>query len=171
MSHRDERDEIKELRKIEHDLRKENAILRDIRDELKPHPHLSSIEIAFTRRTHMATVGPVTLEQGQSAIASLVYKDQFGQPMPDTFVPPPASYTIDNPAIASSTPDADGQHDVVAWVSGGAANLSASVLGPAGANLTDTKTVTCVPPVVDAPVLSSIEIAFDAPAAPAAKKP
>ena len=111
----------------------------------------------------MATQGPVTLNQGQTTTATVLYFDQNGAPMPSTFVPPAVTYSIDNAAIATSTPASDGQSDLITYVSGGVANLTATVLGPNGTNLTDTETVTCTPPVQGSPVLSSIKIAFSTP--------
>lgn len=106
--------------------------------------------------------GPVILNQGQSTVATVLYFDQTGAPMPSTFVPPPVSFLIDNSTIASSTPGADNQSDTVAYVAAGVANLTATVTGPNGP-LTDTETVTCNPVVVPPPVLSSIKIDFSTP--------
>jgi hypothetical protein len=83
--------------------------------------------------------------------------------MPAGFVPPNITFLIDNPALASSTPNADNQTDVVTYVSAGVANLTASCTSAEGLALTDTETVTCSPVVVPPPVLSSIKINFTAP--------
>ena len=105
----------------------------------------------------------VTLASGQSVVASVLYFDQTGAAMPTGFVPPAVTFTIDNPAIATSTPNADGQTDVVAYVSAGVANLTASVTSAEGLALTDTEAVTCSPVVLPPPVLSSIKVDFAPP--------
>lgn len=107
--------------------------------------------------------GPVTLASGQSTVATVLYFDQTGAPMPSTFVPPAVTFAIDNSAVASSTPGADGQSDTVAYVSAGVANLTASVTSAEGLALTDTETVTCSPVVLPPPVLSSIKVSFSTP--------
>lgn len=105
----------------------------------------------------------VTLSQGQATVASVLYFDQTGAPMPSGFVPPNVSFSIDNSGIASSTPNSDNQTDVVAWVSAGAANLTATVVSAEGVTISDTETVTCSPVVVPPPVLTSIKIDFATP--------
>lgn len=134
-------------------LERENEILARMR------PYLAFIKIRFTRSNGMATQGPVVLNPGQSTVATVLYFDQSGNPMGAGFTPPTVTYAIDNASIASSTPEADGQSDDVAYVSAGVANLTATVQGPTGP-LTDTETVTCNA----APqVLSSVKIAFSTP--------
>jgi hypothetical protein len=133
-------------------------------------PRLSFVKIAFEKKgaVNMPPVqGPVVLNQGQATQATLLYFDQTGNPMPAGFVPPAVTYAIDNPAIASSAPESDGQTDDIAYVSAGVANLTATVQGPNGP-LSDTETVTCNPVVVPPPVLSSVKIAFTAPVPPVA---
>jgi hypothetical protein len=147
-----EDEELRVLRDIDHT---EHEIL----DRLSPK--LTFIKISFLRGEFMAE-GPVTLQVGQSTIASIDYFDQNGNLMPPTFVPPNVTYSIDQPTIASSTPNADNQTDAVAYVAAGVANLTATVAGPNGP-LTDTETVTCVAGVTAPPVLSSIKINFAAP--------
>jgi hypothetical protein len=110
-----------------------------------------------------STVGPVTLNQGQSTIASVQGFDQFGNPMPADFVIPPVTFSIDNSTIASSTPNADGVTDAIVGLTGGVANLTATVQGPNGP-LSDVETVTVVASPPPTPVLSSIKIAFSTPA-------
>jgi hypothetical protein len=126
-------------------------------------PHLAFIKLVFTQQKEeklMAGIqGPVTLSVGQSTTASVLGFDQFGNPMPSDFVMPPVTFSIDNSALATSTPNADGVTDVIAAVAAGVANLTASVSGPNG-TLTDTETVTVTPAVVVPPVLSSIKVAF-----------
>lgn len=106
----------------------------------------------------MPTPGPVTLTSvGQTVTAVVLGFDQFGQPWTEPL--PPVSFSIDNPAIATSTPSADGVTDIIEAVADGTANLTASLTTAEGVALTDTETVTVAiaPP---APVLSSIKIAF-----------
>jgi hypothetical protein len=143
-----EREELKVLREIEKDL-----------DKLVK-PRLSFVKISFGGT--MAQ-GPVTLSQGQSTTATVLYFDQTGAPMPDNFVPPAVTFAIDNPAIASSVTAADSKSDAVGYVAAGVANLKASVTSAEGLALSDTETVTCLPPTVPTPVLSSIKVDFSTP--------
>jgi hypothetical protein len=139
-------------------------------------PTLSFFRIAFTPAsllppnpcvpgdsTMNPEEGPISLTVGQTTTASLIGFDQFGKPMPSDFVMPPVTFSIDTPAIASSTPNGDGVTDAVVGVSVGVANLTASVYGPNGI-LTDTETVTVTPAVQAPPVLSSVKVAFTQPA-------
>jgi hypothetical protein len=146
------------LEEILREEQKQTVLLTEIRDDLRPK--LSAIEIRFG--DNMAQ-GPVTLSSGQSTTATVLYFDQTGAPMPSTFVPPTVTYTIDNAAIASSTPGADGQSDLVTYVSAGVANLTAAVTSAEGLALSDTETVTCSPVVTPPPVLSSVKINFSTP--------
>lgn len=139
-----------------------DCTLHRILERLPARPQLTGIKIRFTTKGNFME-GPVTLQQGQSTIASIDYFDQTGAPMPAGFVPPNISYSIDNSAIASSTPNPDNQTDVVAYVTAGVANLTASCTSAEGLALTDTETVTCSPVVLPPPVLSSIKINFAAP--------
>lgn len=106
--------------------------------------------------------GPVVLNAGQSTVATVLYFDQSGNPMPASFVPPSVTFTIDNSSIASSTP-IDAQSSTVAYVAAGVANLTAAVTSAEGLSLTDTETVTCNPVVTPPPILSSVKISFSAP--------
>ena len=106
----------------------------------------------------MATIGPVTLTSvGQVATASVVGFDQFGNPMPASFVMPSITWTDDDAAGAIVTLDAVA--GTVTAVANGVANLTASVTSAEGLALSDTETVTVAIPVA-VPVLSSIKIAF-----------
>lgn len=146
-----------------HEFRHLNQEVHELRKYFT-RPHLTSIRLTFSKgRHHMPTQGPVTLASGQSAVATVLYFDQTGAPMPVSFVPPAVTFAIDNSAIASSTP-IDGQSDTVAYVSAGVANLTASVTSAEGLALADSETVTCSPVVLPPPVLSSIKIAFSDPA-------
>src|SRR4029077_1594916 len=122
-------------------------LLQVIACELVPQEStLSQIKIIFERNNLMAAPlpgsDPVTLQPGQSTTAKVLYFDQNGNPMPSSFIPPSVSYSIDHPEFASSTPQADGQSDLVAYVSAGVAQLTATVQGPNGP-LSDSETVTC----------------------------
>jgi hypothetical protein len=130
-------------------------------------PKLSRIEIAFTAPSTskgdvpMATQGPVTLTTaGQVTTASINGFDQFGNAWTGTI--PPVTYAIDNPAFATSVPNADGLTDAVTAVANGVANLTATLTTVEGLALSDTESVTVAIPIVPppTPVLSSIKIAF-----------
>ena len=99
----------------------------------------------------MFTPGPISLVDGQSTTAEVLGYDQYGAPFP---LPDGTSvtYSIDSPAIATSTPNSDGLTDAIAGVGVGVANLTAKV-----GSLSDTEPIT----VTAAPsVLTSIKIAF-----------
>lgn len=155
-----ERKEIKILKELEVTEKHIEKDLGQIIGILKPRT--SHIKIAFTKGSTMAE-GAVVLSSGQSTVATIDYFDQTGAPMPAGFVPPAVTYSIDNSAVASSTPGTDGQSSAVAYVSAGVANLTASVTTAEGLNLTDTETVTCSPVVAPPPVLSSVKINFSTP--------
>jgi hypothetical protein len=138
----------------------QQATLDAILAELRPTPStLNQIRIAFGGTMSQT----VTLASGQSAVATVLYFDQTGQPMSSGFVPPAVTFTIDNPAIATSTPGTDGQTSAIAYVSAGVANLTAAVTSAEGLALTDTEAVTCSPVVLPPPVLSSIKVDFGTP--------
>jgi hypothetical protein len=158
MPDRTEKREVEILEELLHVSRRILAILTPKHGRRQ----LGSIKIKFTKGNTIME-GPVVLAAGQSTIASIDYFDQTGAPMPAGFVPPNITFLIDNPALASSTPNSDNQTDVVAYVSAGVANLTASCTSAEGLALTDTETVTCSPVVVPPPVLSSIKINFSAP--------
>lgn len=130
--------------------------------EVEPSPQLTNIKLKFTTGGIMAE-GPVVLSSGQSTVATVDYFDATGAPMPSTFVPPPVTFSIDNAAVASSTPGTDLQSSVIAYVSAGAANLTASVTSAEGLALSDTETVTCSPIVLPPPVLTSVRLNFGTP--------
>lgn len=153
------------LRLAEHNERNSQRIihyLRLISGEVAP-PILTSIKIQFSKGTFMPTnpvVGPITLTAvGQSATASVVGFDQFGQPFLGTIPTPTFSASDTTGAIATFDP-ATG---LVVAVANGVDNISASVVttGPDGnpLTLTDSESVTVAIPVV-VPVLSSIKVAF-----------
>src|SRR6202140_4364703 len=129
---REERNEREEIRL----LREQVQLLRQILAKLGPSPTpptLQHIRIAFTPGGTMAAViGPVTLSVGATATASVVGFDQTGAPMPAGFVMPAVTFAVDNAAIASSTPNADGQTDAIVAGSADVANLTASGTGAEG---------------------------------------
>lgn len=141
-----DREEVKILREIEEDEDEQTILLREIRDELKPH--LRQIKIRFGGNM---PVGPAVITVGQTTTASVLGFDQNGAAIAIDFTANPVSWSIDNSAIASSTPNPDST-DTVVGVSAGVANLTASCAG-----FTDTETVTVTAVV---PVLSSIKISF-----------
>lgn len=96
-------------------------------------------------------VGPAVITVGQTTTAFVLGFDQNGAAIAIDFTANPVSWSIDNSAIASSTPNPDSTDGVVG-VSAGVANLTASCAG-----FTDTETVTVTAVV---PVLSSIKISF-----------
>ncbi|SRR6266436_1608002 len=144
-------------------LRNQAELLEEILNRLPQPPQLTNIQLKFSTGGIMAE-GPVVLAAGQSTVASIDYFDQTGAPMPAGFVPPAASFSIDDATIASSTPSGDGLTDAVAYVSAGVANLSVSLTSAEGLALSDTESVTCSPDVIPPPVLSSIRLNFSTPA-------
>lgn len=127
-----------------------------------PSPQLTTIKLKFTTGGFMAE-GPVVLSAGQSTLVSIDYFDATGNAMPATFVPPPATFSSDNAAIASSTDTGNGLSATVAYVSAGVANETVSLTSAEGLALTDTASVTCSPIVLPPPVLSSIRLNFATP--------
>ena len=103
--------------------------------------------------------GPVTLQVGQSTVATLDGFDQNGNPYTGT-IPTPV-WTIDQPnfdSIAVSATNASAE--TVTSLAVGVANLTATVTLPGGLNLSDTEAVTNI---AVAPILSSIKINFATP--------
>jgi hypothetical protein len=159
--HNDEHEETRLLREAVGLLQQILQIDTGILQALQPSaPKLSKIKIQFGG---IMPLGPVTLNVGQSTTASVQGFDQTGAPMPASFVMPPVTFAVDNPAIASSTPNADNATDGIIGVSAGVANLTASVTSAEGLALSDTETVTVSPVVAPPPVLSSIKVSFTAP--------
>lgn len=132
----------KELRRIEH---KEDEILRLLRKENLPR--LSFIKIAHGRKNMQ---GPITIAVGGKSVERVLGFDQNGAPFQIDFTQNPVTWSIDQSAVASSTPETDPSVDDVVGVSAGVANLTATCAG-----FTDTETVTVTQA---APVLSSIKI-------------
>lgn len=131
---------------------------RRIIGDLESEPQLKQIRIQFGG---IMPLGPVTLNVGQSATATVVGFDQLGAPWTGPI--PTPTFSVDNPAIASSTPSADGQSAVVLGVSEGVANESASLTTAEGLALSTSETVTVSappPPPPPTPVLSSIKLNF-----------
>jgi hypothetical protein len=137
-------------------LREQVKLLEEIAEELKPK--LAVIKIAFQRKNLMAE-GPITLQVGQSTVATLDGFDQNGNPYTGT-IPTPV-WTIDQPnfdSIAVSATNASAE--TVTSLAVGVANLTATVTLSGGLNLSDTEAVTNI---AVAPILSSIKINFAAP--------
>lgn len=130
----------KELRRIEH---KEDEIL----SLLRARPRLSFIKIAHGRKNMQ---GPITIAVGGKSVERVLGFDQNGAPFAIDFTQNPVTWSVDNSAVASSTPEADPSVDDVVGVSAGVANLTATCAG-----FSDTETVTVT---AAAPVLSSIKI-------------
>ena len=136
-------------------------------------PRLTSIKIRFHHHHHhreemnmsatQPVPGAVTLTTlGQQVTASILGFDQFGNPW--TGAIPPVDYSIDNSAVATSVPNADGVTDEVTAVANGTANLTASLTTAEGLPLTDTEQVIVNipgPPPPPTPVLTSIKIGFE----------
>src|SRR5580765_9115334 len=93
-----EREELKRLRNLEEEVEEieqtqvlEQKELKQILSRLRPI--LSFIKIAFGG--NMAQ-GPVILNEGQTTVATVLYFDQSGAPMPTdpaVFTPPTVTYT------------------------------------------------------------------------------
>jgi len=149
---------FKELRQIKHE---EDEILYLLKHRL------STIRIRFYKRhkgDFMAQTDPITLTVGSSVVATVVGFDQNGQPF--TGAIPTPTWSIDNSSFDSITADTVNPADEdITSLAVGVGNLTATVQGVAGP-LTDTEAITNVIPQV----LTSIQIQFKAPAAPALKK-
>lgn len=157
-------DELDHLR-CESGLTRDQYLVESILHLLKPEPHLNRIKIQFHRKGqhHMPTPGPITLTTaGQTATASVVGFDQFGQPFTGEIPTPTFSSDDTSASIVTFDPSTG----VTTAVANGVANITATVTttDSQGNNvtLTDTEAVTVsiavVPP--PAPVLSSIKVAF-----------
>jgi hypothetical protein len=148
--------EDRALREIE---RKEDEILY-----LLQHG-LSSIRIRFLQgENQVANTDPITLTVGQTVVATVVGFDQNGQPFKGTI--PTPQWTIDNASFDSIVADsANPANEDITSLAAGVANLTATVVGPAGA-LVDTEAITNVAPQV----LTSVQIQFSSPTSPAAAK-
>lgn len=131
--------------------------LREIERELAPRI-LTSIKIHFQGAT-MATAGPITLTSvGQTATASVVGFDQFGQPFTGTIPTPTFTASDTTGAIATFDPSTG----IVTAVANGVDNITATLTTAEGLSLTDTEAVTVAIPVVPppTPVLTTIKVAF-----------
>lgn len=102
--------------------------------------------------------GPVTLTVGQTTVASVDGFDQNGAAWQGVI--PTGSWSIDNPAFDTITPDAVAGNEDVLSVAVGVANLTVSVTNEQGTVLTDTEAITNI---AQALVLSSVKINFAAP--------
>jgi hypothetical protein len=173
--------EWEDIRKIQEDVRyllreqdkmrsilfEQGTLLEQVIEQVSPR--LTSIVISFAQPQGDSmsaptgfTEGPVTLvTAGQTVQAIVDGYDQFGNSMPAGFVMPTATWTVDNPSFATSTPNADGSTTVAA-VADGVANLSVTLTSAEGLALTDTEAITVAIPVTPPPVsvLSSVKVAF-----------
>jgi hypothetical protein len=125
---------------------------------LGPEPTLTAIKIQFQGES-MATPGPITLTTvGETATASVVGFDQFGQPFTGTM--PTATLSSSDTAGAIVTFDPTTGKTVA--VANGVANITVSLTTAEGLSLTDTEAVTVAIPVVPppTPVLTTIKVAF-----------
>lgn len=160
MSRRKDREQREEVEILKRTEKIDERILSAV--DLIVKPRLSFIKIRFHKEKHMAGVGPVELGVGQTTIATVLGFDQFGNPFAIDFTNPANAvvWQIDNPTLASSTPN-DDQSDTIANVNLGAtavANLTATCAG-----FSDTEQVTCDGPTQTQPVLTSIKVSFAAP--------
>lgn len=146
------RDQVRQLIQLHLDDAQEILLLREIRDRLPSPAKLSFIKIAFGGDM---PVGPVTLTVGQKVTATVQGFDQNGAAFAIDFTANPVTWAVDQSALDSSTPQPDSS-DVIASLSSGTANLSASCAG-----FMDTEQVINV---AQAPQLSSIKISFGTPA-------
>jgi hypothetical protein len=138
-------------------LRNEHEILHYVR------PRLASIKTAFSKGITMATAGPITLTTaGQTATASVIGYDQFGNVFTGAIPTPTFSSSDSADAIVTFDPTTG----LTTAVANGVATISASVqTTDANGNpvtLTDSETVTVAITVVPppTPVLTSIKVAF-----------
>ena len=137
-------------RKIDHQTEEIEELERGQEELLRLlRPRLSFIKITFGG--NMAQ-GPATLTIGDKKKATVLGFDQNGAAW--TGAIPPVTYSIDNAALDSSTPDATNGDDLVS-LAVGVANLTASLTTAEGKALSDTEQITNV---AAAPVLSSIKI-------------
>ncbi len=135
-------------------LTKEGHEIEEIEQAVSPK--LAFIKITF--QGDSMALGPVKLTVGQKTKATILGFDQTGAAW--TGAIPPATYSIDNSAVDSSTPDASNGDDIVS-LADGVANLTASLTSAEGVALSDTETITNTAVV---PVLSSVKIDFTTPA-------
>ncbi len=134
-------------------LERENQILSRL------EPRLSFIKIRF-KGAHME--GPVTLNVGQSMVASINGYDQYGQPWAGAI--PTPRWSVDNPALDSIAQNGTvTTSEDVTSLAAGTANLTVGLTSAEGKTLTDTEVVTNLAPPPPPAVLSSIKINFSTP--------
>lgn len=138
-------------------LKEQVVLLTQIRDKIAQPQRLSSIKIRFKDMGGCMPEGPVTLNVGQTTTATVDGFDQNGAPFTGTV--PPATFSVDNPAIATVDPTSG----LVTAVSAGVANVTATLITAEGTTLTDTETVTVRGTPPPPQVLSSIKINFSTP--------
>jgi len=157
---RDIRRELEEIEAKQNALTAEEDIILEVEHKIFDRftPRLSYIKIAFQRGDNTMAEGPITLQVGQTTVASVDAFDQNGQPFKGTI--PTPSWSIDQPSFDSITADSTTPaNEDVTSLAAGVANLTVSVAGPNGP-LTDTETITNVVPQV----LTSVKINFAPPA-------
>jgi hypothetical protein len=164
--HHKDRSEREILLHIAEGVDESNRLLKDLIYVLKPR--LTSIALQFKGGFMGSTPTPnvpttLSLPVGQISVASVVGFDQIGQPF--TGQMPQATYSIDNPAIASIAADTNPADEDVTGVSSGTANMTAGVQGPYGP-LTCQGVIT-VTSATQQQVLTSVALSFAAPAATA----
>ena len=145
---------LQELEEQENKLDSMSSKLDDILKQLTASSLLSSIKIQFGDKSTMA-LGPVTIQVGQTVTATVQGFDQNGAPFTGPL--PAITFSVDNSAVASSTPSADGTSSAVMGVSAGVANFTASLTSAEGTALSDTETVTVQ---AQPSILSSIKVDF-----------
>lgn len=164
----EEDEEIRIERREEKELHKIEELLEELVDQNKPKMRV--VKIAFGDGEKQM-IGPLTINIGQQSTVSVFGFDQNGQPMPASFVMPPVTLEIDNPALDSLVPITDTNTalltSLTAPTGANVANVRASVTSAEGLALQDIETVTNVAPVgPPVPVLSSIKVDFSTPVIP-----
>ena len=145
------RQEVRQLVELNLSNREEISLLKQIRDRLSTPARLSFIKLIFGGRMP----GPVTLNPGQSVIATVEGFDQFGNPFPIDFTANPVTFTLDNPTLDTEvTGTAPGTEDIT-YEAAGTANLTATCAG-----FSDTEQIINSSP---APKLASIKVSFGTP--------
>jgi hypothetical protein len=128
-------------------------LLREILNELRKlnRPHLAVVQIRF----YGAKMADKSLKVGESGIAIVVGKDQFGNPFPIDFGANPPQWSVDQTSNVGLAPGDTADAEVVTGIA--ATDPSPAILSVSCAGFTATGNVT----VTQEPaVLSSIEIQF-----------
>lgn len=136
-----EREELRILREQRDIAREILELIRQIIQHFRPR--LSSVRLSIGG----SMADPITLNVGDIKKATLQGFDQFGQSI--ALDPASISYSDDNPAVVSSSPQADGSDDLVA-LTAGVANIAGSSGG-----FSDSIAITVAQP---APKLASVKL-------------